>query len=420
MDTMIMKMPAVALRGMVILPGMIAHFDVSREKSIKAVEACMMEEQKIFLVTQRDVEQEEPAAEDLYKIGIIAEVKQVIKLQNNIVRILVEGKERAELSSFLDQPEYLLAEIIRFDEAVDDGLTGEIKTAMLRGLKETFAKYVAVNPRMGKELQRQVKESADLEKLMDQLANNLPFQYEEKQKILEAVSLTERYEVLMALLLKEIEITAIKNEFQAKVKERVDKNQKEYILREQMKIIREELGEDNTESDADQYMEALKKLKADKEVKEKIKKEISRFKNISSSSSESAVTRGYIETLLELPWDKSSKDNRDIKNAERILNEDHYGLEKVKERMLEFLAVRNLTKKGQSPIICLVGPPGTGKTSIARSVARALDKKYVRISLGGVRDEAEIRGHRKTYVGAMQGRIVNGLRSAGVKNPLML
>ena len=420
MDTMIMKMPAVALRGMVILPGMIAHFDVSREKSIKAVEACMMEEQKIFLVTQRDVEQEEPAAEDLYKIGIIAEVKQVIKLQNNIVRILVEGKERAELSSFLDQPEYLLAEIIRFDEAVDDGLTGEIKTAMLRGLKETFAKYVAVNPRMGKELQRQVKESADLEKLMDQLANNLPFQYEEKQKILEAVSLTERYEVLMALLLKEIEITAIKNEFQAKVKERVDKNQKEYILREQMKIIREELGEDNTESDADQYMEALKKLKADKEVKEKIKKEISRFKNISSSSSESAVTRGYIETLLELPWDKSSKDNRDIKNAERILNEDHYGLEKVKERMLEFLAVRNLTKKGQSPIICLVGPPGTGKTSIARSVARALDKKYVRISLGGVRDEAEIRGHRKTYVGAMPGRIVNGLRSAGVKNPLML
>lgn len=420
MDTMIMKMPAVALRGMVILPGMIAHFDVSREKSIKAVETSMVEEQKIFLVTQRDVEQEEPAAEDLYKIGIIAEVKQVIKLQNNIVRILVEGKERAELSSFLEESEYLLAEIIRFDEAVDDGLTGEIKTAMLRGMKETFAKYAAVNPRMGKELQRQVKENEDLEKLMDQLANNLPFPYEEKQKILEAVSLTERYEVLMALLLKEIEIIAIKNEFQAKVKERVDKNQKEYILREQMKVIREELGEDNTESDADQYMEALKKLKADKEVKEKIRKEISRFKNISSSSSESAVTRGYIETLLELPWDKTSKDNRDIKNAERILNEDHYGLEKVKERMLEFLAVRNLTKKGQSPIICLVGPPGTGKTSIARSVARALDKKYVRISLGGVRDEAEIRGHRKTYVGAMPGRIVNGLRSAGVKNPLML
>lgn len=420
MDTMIMKMPAVALRGMVILPGMIAHFDVSREKSIKAVEACMMEEQKIFLVTQRDVEQEEPALEDLYKIGIIAEVKQVIKLQNHIVRILVEGKERAEINTFLDHPEYLLAEIVRFDETVDDGLTEEVKTAMLRGVQETFERYGAVNPRMGKEMLRQVKETADLEKLMDMLANNLPFRYGEKQKMLEAVSLTERYEVLMALLLKEIEITAIKNEFQAKVKQRVDKNQKEYLLREQMKVIREELGEDNTESDADSYLEDLKKLKADKEIKEKIKKEISRFKNISASSSESAVSRGYIETLLELPWDKASRDNRDIKNAEKILNEDHYGLEKVKERMLEFLAVRNLTKKGQSPIICLVGPPGTGKTSIARSVARALDKKYVRISLGGVRDEAEIRGHRKTYVGAMPGRIVNGLRSAGVKNPLML
>lgn len=420
MDTMIMKMPAVALRGMVILPGMIAHFDVSREKSIKAVEACMMEEQKIFLVTQRDVEQEEPALEDLYKIGIIAEVKQVIKLQNHIVRILVEGKERAEINTFLDHPEYLLAEIVRFDETVDDGLTEEVKTAMLRGVQETFERYAAVNPRMGKEMLRQVKETADLEKMMDMLANNLPFRYEEKQKMLEAVSLTERYEVLMALLLKEIEITAIKNEFQVKVKQRVDKNQKEYLLREQMKVIREELGEDNTESDADSYLEDLKKLKADKEIKEKIKKEISRFKNISASSSESAVSRGYIETLLELPWDKASRDNRDIKNAEKILNEDHYGLEKVKERMLEFLAVRNLTKKGQSPIICLVGPPGTGKTSIARSVARALDKKYVRISLGGVRDEAEIRGHRKTYVGAMPGRIVNGLRSAGVKNPLML
>ena len=420
MDTMIMKMPAVALRGMVILPGMIAHFDVSREKSVKAVEACMMEEQKIFLVTQRDVEREEPALEDLYKIGIIAEVKQVIKLQNHIVRILVEGKERAEINTFLDHPEYLLAEIVRFDETVDDGLTEEVKTAMLRGVQETFERYGAVNPRMGKEMLRQVKETADLEKLMDMLANNLPFRYEEKQKMLEAVSLTERYEVLMALLLKEIEITDIKNEFQVKVKQRVDKNQKEYLLREQMKVIREELGEDNTESDADSYLEDLKKLKADKEIKEKIKKEISRFKNISASSSESAVSRGYIETLLELPWDKASRDNRDIKNAEKILNEDHYGLEKVKERMLEFLAVRNLTKKGQSPIICLVGPPGTGKTSIARSVARALDKKYVRISLGGVRDEAEIRGHRKTYVGAMPGRIVNGLRSAGVKNPLML
>ena len=420
MDTMIMKMPAVALRGMVILPGMVAHFDVSRAKSIKAVEEAMMDEQKIFLVAQKDVEQENPDIEDLFKIGIIAEVKQVIKLQNNIVRILVEGKERAELSAFLENPDYLLAEIIRFDEEVDDGLPEEAKEAMLRSIQETFGKYVVVNPKMGKELQRQLSEITDLEKLMNQLANSLPVHFEEKQKILDAVSMTERYEVLMALLLKEIEIIAIKNDFQAKVKAHVDKNQKEYLLREQMKVIREELGEDNTESDADHFMDALGKIKADKEVKEKIKKEIDRFKNISSSSSESAVARGYIETLLELPWNKSSRDNKDLKNAEQILNADHYGLEKVKERMLEFLAVRNLTSKGESPIICLVGPPGTGKTSIARSVAKALDKKYVRISLGGVRDEAEIRGHRRTYVGAMPGRIVNGLRSAGVKNPLML
>ncbi len=420
MDTMIMKMPAVALRGMVILPGMVAHFDVSRAKSIKAVEEAMMDEQKIFLVAQKDVEQENPDIEDLFKIGIIAEVKQVIKLQNNIVRILVEGKERAELSAFLENPDYLLAEIIRFDEEVDDGLPEEAKEAMLRSIQETFGKYVVVNPKMGKELQRQLSEITDLEKLMNQLANSLPVHFEEKQKILDAVSMTERYEVLMALLLKEIEITAIKNDFQAKVKAHVDKNQKEYLLREQMKVIREELGEDNTESDADHFTEALGKIKADKEVKEKIKKEIDRFKNISSSSSESAVARGYIETLLELPWNKTSRDNKDLKNAEQILNADHYGLEKVKERMLEFLAARNLTSKGESPIICLVGPPGTGKTSIARSVAKALDKKYVRISLGGVRDEAEIRGHRRTYVGAMPGRIVNGLRSAGVKNPLML
>ena len=392
MDTMIMKMPAVALRGMVILPGMVAHFDVSRAKSIKAVEEAMMDEQKIFLVAQKDVEQENPDIEDLFKIGIIAEVKQVIKLQNNIVRILVEGKERAELSAFLENPDYLLAEIIRFDEEVDDGLPEEAKEAMLRSIQETFGKYVVVNPKMGKELQRQLSEITDLEKLMNQLANSLPVHFEEKQKILDAVSMTERYEVLMALLLKEIEIIAIKNDFQAKVKAHVDKNQKEYLLREQMKVIREELGEDNTESDADHFMDALGKIKADKEVKEKIKKEIDRFKNISSSSSESAVARGYIEILLELPWNKTSRDNKDLKNAEQILNADHYGLEKVKERMLEFLAVRNLTSKGESPIICL----------------------------GGVRDEAEIRGHRRTYVGAMPGRIVNGLRSAGVKNPLML
>lgn len=419
MEELIVTLPAVALRGMTILPGMIAHFDISRPKSIKAVEKAMMEEQKIFLVTQKDVEQEEPGQDDLYKIGIVAQIKQVIKLQNDIIRILVEGTERAKLRGFLEETEYLHAEICLQEKAQEE-LPDEVKTGLVRGIQETFLKYLAVNPKLGKELQKQIAQTTDLEKLMDLIANNLPVPYQEKQKILEAVTLTDRYEVLVALLLREIEVTAIKNEFQAKVKERVDKNQKEYILREQMKLIREELGEDNTESDADGYLEALGKLKANKAVKDKIKKEIDRFKNISSSSSESAVTRGYIETLLELPWDKASKDNKDLSNAERILNEDHYGLWKVKERMLEFLAVRNLTKKGESPIICLVGPPGTGKTSIARSVAKALDKKYVRICLGGVRDEAEIRGHRKTYVGAMPGRIVNGLKSAGVKNPLML
>lgn len=419
MEELIVTLPAVALRGMTILPGMIAHFDISRPKSIKAVEKAMMEEQKIFLVTQKEVEQEEPGQDDLYEIGIVAQIKQVIKLQNDIIRILVEGTERAKLRGFLEETEYLHAEIC-LQEKEQEELPDEVKTGLVRGIQETFLKYLAVNPKLGKELQKQIAQTTDLEKLMDLIANNLPVPYQEKQKILEAVTLTDRYEVLVALLLREIEVTAIKNEFQAKVKERVDKNQKEYILREQMKLIREELGEDNTESDADGYLEALGKLKANKAVKDKIKKEIDRFKNISSSSSESAVTRGYIETLLELPWDKASKDNKDLSNAERILNEDHYGLWKVKERMLEFLAVRNLTKKGESPIICLVGPPGTGKTSIARSVAKALDKKYVRICLGGVRDEAEIRGHRKTYVGAMPGRIVNGLKSAGVKNPLML
>lgn len=412
--------PAVALRGMVILPGMIAHFDISRDKSVKAVEESMMKDQLIFLVTQKNVDQNEPALDDLYRIGIIAEIKQVIKLQNNIVRILVESKERAELSSFVDTTNFLQAEITRFDPQIDADLTKEAKTAMLRSIKETYGRYLMQSSKNAKETLHQSNEIFDLSELMDQIINNLPVYYTEKQKLLEAVPLAERYEKLLSLLLREIDIIALKNEFQTKVKERVEKNQREYILREQLKVIREELGEDNMDSDAAQFEEAAEKLTASGEVKNKIKKEIGRFKNVSLNSSESAVIRGYIETLLELPWDKASLDNTDLKNAEQILEEDHFGLEKVKERILEFLAVRHLTSKGDSPIICLVGPPGTGKTSIARSVARALEKKYVRISLGGVRDEAEIRGHRRTYVGAMPGRIVNGLKSAGVKNPLML
>ena len=422
MSRTVIHLPAVALRGMTILPGMVAHFDISRDRSIHAIEEAMVGDQKIFLITQQDASVEEPARDDLYQIGVIAEVKQVIKMPNEIVRVLVEGLERGELASFLSQEKYLMAEVILFDEktAEEEELMPEAKEAMLRCSRETVLKYQKANGHMSKEFLRQVEEQQDVGTLMQQVAYNLPLYYTQKQKILEAVDLTSQYETLMAILLNEVEVISLKNEFQAKVKERVDKNQKEYLLREQMKLIREELGEDNTQSDAEHFLEEVKKLKADKTVKERIKKEIERFKNIASSSSESAVSRGYIETLLELPWNKASKDNKDLANAEKILDEDHYGLEKVKERMLEFLAVRNLTHKGESPIICLVGPPGTGKTSIARSVAKALNKKYVRICLGGVRDEAEIRGHRKTYVGAMPGRIINGLKSAGVKNPLML
>ena len=379
----------------------------------------MMGEQNIFLVTQRDVEDDDPQIDDLYHIGILAKIKQVIKMQHGIVRILVEGEKRAELLGFVELKPFLLAEVSLL-EAEDEEYSTEVKEGMLRAVQETYRRYAALNPKAGKEFLHQVSETKDADKLMDLIVNNLPVYYEEKQKYLEAVTIEERYEVLMELLLSEINIISIKKDFQEKVKQRVDKNQKEYLLREQMKVIREELGEDNTESDADQFLQALKKIKAKKDVKEKIKKEIDRFKNIGTNSSESAVARGYIETLLELPWDKASKDNKDLKNAAKVLDDDHYGLEKVKERMLEFLAVRNLTSKGESPIICLVGPPGTGKTSIARSVARALDKEYVRICLGGVRDEAEIRGHRRTYVGAMPGRIATGLRMAGVKNPLML
>lgn len=420
MRDVVITMPAIALRGMTVLPGMMAHFDINRQISVRAVEEAMMGNQDVFLVTQKDVRKDHPGQDDLYQIGIIAGIKQVIKMQNNIVRILVEGKERAELAGFAQREPFFLAEILVFEDESEKDFSPEAKEGMLRAVQEVYAQYAALNPKHGREFARQVADAGDVGHLLDLIANNLPVHFEERQKYLEAVTLEDRYEVLMSMLLREVNVIRIKTEFQTKVKEKVDQNQKEYMLREQMKVIREELGEDNAESDADQFFAALKKIKASKEVKEKIHKEILRFKNISSNSSESAVARGYIETLLELPWDKASRDNKDLKNAKRILNEDHYGLEKVKERMLEFLAVRNLTKKGESPIICLVGPPGTGKTSIAKSVAKALDKEYVRICLGGVRDEAEIRGHRRTYIGAMPGRIVSGLRTAGVKNPLML
>ena len=420
MEDKIYTMPAVALRGMTILPGMVAHFDISRERSIKAVETAMMGDQLIFLVTQKNANEENPQVSDLFSIGVVANIRQVIKLQNDIVRVLVEGSNRAELYEFTEETEYIEARIISYESQNDEDLPEQAASAMCMSVQETFAKYAKLHGKISWEVVHQAEEERNLSQLLDYVGNNLPVHYEEKQKILEAISLTQRYEVLLGMLLQQIEILAIKKDFQKKVQERVEKHQKEYVLREQLALIREELGETNTDSDAEEYEKKLKELQASKEVKDRIHKEIQRFKGISANSSESTVSRGYIETLLELPWEKESVDNKDLEQAKKILDEDHYGLDKVKERILEFLAVRNLTGKGESPIICLVGPPGTGKTSIARSIAKALDKEYVRISLGGVRDEAEIRGHRRTYVGAMPGRIVAGLRTAGVRNPLML
>lgn len=414
------NIPAIALRGMTILPSMIVHFDISRERSIKALEAAIMADEEIFLITQQDPNVETPGMGDLYRIGTVAKVKNLAKLPRDIVRVMVEGLERARLNDITEDDGYLQAEITLCSGEEKASIREAQATAMTRALKDIFSAYARENSKLGKELVKQLMEIPELEKLVDQISINLPLYYEEKQRLLEAVDLNERYELLCELIGSELEIIRIKNDLQKKVKEHIDKNQKEYILREQMKVIQEELGEDTPFSEADHYREKLGKLTASEEVKQKISKEIDRFKGLAGNSAEASVSRGYIETLLELPWDKMSKDNEDLKYAKKVLDEDHYGLEKVKERVLEFLAVRCLTQKGDSPILCLVGPPGTGKTSIARSVARALNKKYVRICLGGVRDEAEIRGHRRTYIGAMPGRIAAGMKSAGVKNPLML
>lgn len=420
-------LPAVALRGMTILPGAIIHFDLNRKKSVAAVEHAMVTGGSIFLVTQRNAEDKEPSFEQLYHVGTIAAVKQITKLTGGVIRVLVEGIGRGIFNGINeDNPGFIEADVEEIRREEEEGSTvskdenrAEI-TARLQQLKEYFASYASCYPKLGQTAMKRYADIYDLGSLIDQIAMNLPIEYTYKQKILEAAPLDERYDIISEILMNETEVAKIKNDLAQKIRGRVDRNQREYLLREQLHYIKEELGEEGSFSDADQFEEALEALQASEEVKNKIKKEIARFKSLASNSSESSVERAYIETLLELPWDKASVDNISMKRAEEILNRDHYGLEKVKERILEYLAVRCLTKKGDSPILCLVGPPGTGKTSIARSVAEALDKKYIRICLGGVRDEAEIRGHRKTYVGAMPGRLAAGLKQAGVKNPLML
>lgn len=412
-------MPAVALRGLTILPGMVQHFDISREKSVRAVETAMMGDQKVYLVTQRNPQQEVPTAADLYQMGTVSQIKQIVKMPNGILRVMVEGLERAALLTLFEDGQYLEAEI---EDAPmqEEQLSDTVKEAMSRIVKEKLEEFGNANPKAVKDFIGSLLVITDLEPLLTQTANEFPWDFAVKQELLECDYVSHLYDRIVYYLMREIEILMIKRDYQGKVKEHIDKNQRDYILREELKVIREELGDDAGAEDADGYLEQLEKLNADKETKEKIKKEIQRFKGMPGGSQEANVLRTYIKTVLEMPWKKTSRDNQDIIHAKEVLEEDHYGLEQVKDRVLEFLAVRALTKKGTSPILCLVGPPGTGKTSIARSVARALGKRYVRISLGGIHDEAEIRGHRKTYVGAMPGRIADAMRQAGVANPLML
>lgn len=413
-----LELPLVALRRITVFPNMILNFDVSREKSINSINSAMSKGQQIFLVTQKDPEVLDPSFDDLYHTGTCAVIKQIAKLPNNTVRLLVEGKQRAELSEVKEEDSIRSGSILLLDpeEGRPDELTEE---AMCRTVKELLASYSVLNTKLNKEILKLLQDSKNIGYLLDQIILQLPVSYEQKQRVLDANDIQERFETVVTVLRNEREVLRIMKDFQGQVKEHVEKKQKEYILREQMKVIREELGEDG-EDDAGSYLRKCARLKADKSVKDKIRKEIERFKSMAGNNSESSVSRTYIETLLELPWNKASEDRFDIKAAAEILDEDHYGLSKVKERVLEFLAVQAFCSKGDSPIICLVGPPGTGKTSIARSVARALNKEYVRICLGGVRDEAEIRGHRRTYVGSMPGRIINGLKLAGVNNPVML
>lgn len=413
-------MPAIPLRGMVVLPGTVAHIDLNRKKSITALERATKGGNRLFLTCQKQIETEEPGIDDLYSMGCIVSIKQVVTLQNKILRVMVQGESRGRLLQIDDeQDKYLLAEVeVQFLQKENWEKAEE--EARVRILKDTVSQYLLYQPNVPKIVPITIADSSNLSELLQVCINHLPFYHQIRQEFLENFEEEKLYEVFIRHLTDEVNVLSIRADLKDKLKKQVDKHQKDYMLREQMHMIKKELGDDDTVSDADSFAEGLEKLDAPESVKEKIRKEINRFKSLNGSSSESAVQRAYIETLLELPWNKASKDNADIHRAEKILNRDHYGLTQVKERILEFLAVRTLTSEGESPIVCLVGPPGTGKTSIARSVAESLEKEYVRICLGGVRDEAEIRGHRRTYVGAMPGRIATALKNAGVNNPLIL
>ena len=413
-------MPAVPLRGMTVLPGMMAHIDLNRKKSIVALERATKGGNRLFLVTQKQIDTEEPGKDDLYAMGCIVSIKQVITLQNKVLRVLVQGESRGKLLQFdEEQDKYLLAEVeVKFLQRGQWENAEE--EARIRMLKDAISQYLLYQPNVPKIVAVTATDSSDLSELIQVCINYIPFYHQIRQEFLEEYDEEKLYDLLLEKLTDEVEVLRVRADLKSKLKKQVDKHQRDYMLREQMNMIKKELGDDDTVSDADRFTADLENLDAPDSIKEKIRKEITRFKTVNGSSSESAVQRAYIETLLELPWNKASKDNGDIHRAEKILNRDHYGLEQVKERILEFLAVRTLTADGESPIICLVGPPGTGKTSIARSVAESLEKEYVRICLGGVRDEAEIRGHRRTYVGAMPGRFATALKNAGVNNPLML